>query len=111
MRKAVRKFRHSALIKFKTAKILLQHGETENHTLVRAAGHDLTSHISKDWATASIGNSRSALGANRLEFGHAACPPSKEREAEHASHSRGRAASAAKAQAGSTKVTVCIRER
>src|SRR5262249_54629031 len=54
---------------------------------------------------------RPAVGTDRLEFGHASRPPSKEREAEHSSHSRGRAASSTKAQAGSTKVTVCVRER
>src|ERR1017187_4516748 len=39
-------------------------------------------------ACTSLRGLRPALGANRLELGNASCPQGKEREAEHASHSR-----------------------
>jgi hypothetical protein len=41
-----------------------------------------------------------ALAVDRLDFGNAACPPGKEQQAEHASHSRRRVARAARAQPG-----------
>ena len=54
---------------------------------------------------------RSAVGADRLALRNAACPPSQERETKHSPRSRRRATSFTKAQAGSSKVTVCIRKR
>lgn len=42
-----------------------------------------------------------APAVGRLDFGDAACPPGKEQQAQHASHSRRRASRAARTQTGS----------